>query len=38
MRRTQVRALLEAGEASADAVPGHLDSKDAKTRELTVRA
>jgi HEAT repeat protein len=38
VRQAQVRVLIEAGGASADALSGLLDSKDAKTRELAVRA
>jgi HEAT repeat protein len=38
VRQAQVRALLKPGKPAADAIEGLLHSKDAKTRELAVRA
>jgi HEAT repeat protein len=38
VRQAQVRALLQSGQSTSKAIEGLLDSKDAKTRELAVRA
>jgi HEAT repeat protein len=38
VRRAEVRSLVESGRVSPEAVKGLLDSADAKTREMAVRA
>jgi len=38
VQQAEVRALLETGEASEDVFRGLLESKDADTREMAVRA